>query len=1116
MKKRIFIIICVVLGFVSFEDPLYAQVSFGGTLMEPIDTVCYGSNQGVLRLNGEIGNVLYWEYSTSGSSPWITINNTLDSLDYKDLTQTTYFRAIVKFGATPRDTSTVAKVYVNPLSMGGILSENKTVCQENNSGTLELKNYTGNIDHWEYSDNMGLSWNSIPYTSANYLFNNLSITNYFKVIVKSGICTSESNIVIVTVSPNTLAGTILGADTVCFGDNFGEVVLSGNTGDIVRWETSETGNMPWNTINFTNDTLTYTNIIRTSYYRSVVKSGVCEEKKSNNIAVIVSPRSKGGIISGSKEVCSKQNSGTLVLSDYIGGILNWQFSYNGTSWTNIGNINHTLSFGNLLQTTTYRAVVKSGECDTAYSEIATITVNPLPNVNFLFDTVCRTQSTKFVNTSAISSGSILTYTWDFGNGDGNSSKNPIYTYSADGTYTVKLTATSDKGCNNDSSKTIRVNPTPVVNYSFISKCDKSPVVFSNSSLSTSGGTISNMWDFNDASAFITDTDPSHLFPTSGNYNVKLIVTEDATGCKDSLIKSVDVFPRAIPDFEFSNVCLGSDMNLINKTTISQGALNYYWNLGDGNSSSDRNATHNYSADGTYRVLLTTSTENNCIDTISKNVVVYAKPVADFIASNICLTDTIHFINNTSINSGTYTNTWAFGDGLGSVNIDPDHYYVAPGTYSVSLNVNSEKGCSDQIFKNVTVYALPSVNFDALDDCTNNPVEFSNLSTIQSGILSYYWNLGNGAVSTEKNPIYQYSNPGSYVVKLIATSGIMCSDSITKIITTYPLPEPEFSVENVCDGNPSVFYDLTIISSGSISSYSWDFGDATNSVQQNPIHQYLNPGTYQVKLSALSSKGCNATINKSIIVDYHPVANFSIYNVCDGNPINPSNLSTIREGNISYQWDFGDLFTSNIPEPNHIYSSPGIYPIILKVKSDNNCVDSLVRYVQVFSLPVADVGEDLSISKGEDTRLNASGGIIYLWYPSDGLSNPFVSNPIAAPMETVNYVVQVEDINSCVNYDTLTITVVDDYKISPNNFITPDENGINDSWVIENIESYGNCTVIIFDRWGNEVYSKVSYQNTWDGTNSNGDILPDGTYYYIIKFDESDTVYKGAISLLRNN
>lgn len=1102
--------------FVCSGISLYGQ-SAGGTLENPFDTVCYGNNHGVLRLKDEIGNILYWEYSTSGSSPWMTINGKTDSLEYNNLTQTTYFRAIVKFGAFPQDTSTVAMVYVSPLSAGGTLTGGKQVCRDNNEGELKLIGYTGDIMRWEYSDNKGISWNPVATTSPSYKYNNLSVTNYFRVIVKSGACFADtSTTAIIEVSPPTVAGTLkASSDTVCYGNNSGMAVLRNYIGDITRWETSETGKAPWSTIILTNDTLLYSGLVQSKYFRVAVRNGSCNELLSNNIAVIVNPPAKGGVISGAREVCAGQNNGTLVLSGHTGKIVKWQSSDDfGTNWKDIINTTHTLNYSGLSKTTLFRAAVQSGSCSAVFSEIATVTVNSLPKVNFDFNIACKTHATTFTNTSAISGGSILNYSWDFGNGNVSHSVNPVYVYPADGSYTVKLTATSDKACIKDTSRVVKVSPLPKVNFALSNKCDLDSVAFSNTSFSAAGGTISYAWNFGDGSGVKTDKNPSHLFPGPGSYDVKLVVTESATGCTDSLAKPVSIFPRATPDFNYTNACVGNTMEFHNNTTFAEGALKYSWAFGDGINSSDINATHTYSSEGEYKVLLTVTTGNNCIDTVSKYVNIFALPKVSFTSQDICFTDTSRFVNNSVISSGMLNYEWDFGNGVKSTEENPLYKYPVPGIYTVSLKATSNGNCTGTAYRNITVYSLPSVNFNVSDVCEGNAAEFINGSSAQSGSMTFLWYFGDGRTSTDTNPVYKYKDPGVYNAKLVART-VMCSDSLTKSVQIYPTPKPDFTAENICDGEPSEFYDRSVLASGTLTGFTWDFGDGSSAVQQNPVHQYLNPGTYTATLSVRSDGNCNATVSKTVVVNYLPVANFSINNVCSGFAATPLNLSTIREGAMRYEWDFGDGYTSDLPAPTHTYNGHGIYQVLLKVISDNGCIDSLIRFVQVYDLPVIHAGDDVTVSRGQSIRLNASGGNNFSWQPSVGLSNPFIHDPLATPVETTQYIVRGEDANMCVNYDTVIVNVLHDYKISPGNIITPDGNGINDFWVIGNINSYEDCEVYIFDRWGNEVFAEKQYNNDWGGTNQNGDILPDGTYYYVVKFAGSDIVYKGAITLLRN-
>lgn len=131
-----------------------------------------------------------------------------------------------------------------------------------------------------------------------------------------------------------------------------------------------------------------------------------------------------------------------------------------------------------------------------------------------------------------------------------------------------------------------------------------------------------------------------------------------------------------------------------------------------------------------------------------------------------------------------------------------------------------------------------------------------------------------------------------------------------------------------------------------------------------------------------------------------------------------------------------------------------------------------------------------------------------------MSDPNVGNPIASPLETTTYMVAAMDEIGCVGTDEVTITVNEDFKLIANNVFTPNGDGINDAWVVENVENFGASNVFVYDKWGKEVFSERGYQNTWEGV-SGKDILPDGSYYYVITFEESDVVYKGAITILRD-
>ena len=138
----------------------------------------------------------------------------------------------------------------------------------------------------------------------------------------------------------------------------------------------------------------------------------------------------------------------------------------------------------------------------------------------------------------------------------------------------------------------------------------------------------------------------------------------------------------------------------------------------------------------------------------------------------------------------------------------------------------------------------------------------------------------------------------------------------------------------------------------------------------------------------------------------------------------------------------------------------------------------------------------------------------MWAPVETLDNSSVPYPFATPLTTTDYVLTGTDRFGCVNTDTVRVTVVEEFRLVATNVLTPDENGQNDTWVIENVETFGDVHVRVFNRWGKLVFEQEAYQNDWKGM-AGKDLLPDGAYYYYITFGSSDKVYKGALTILRN-
>jgi gliding motility-associated-like protein len=159
------------------------------------------------------------------------------------------------------------------------------------------------------------------------------------------------------------------------------------------------------------------------------------------------------------------------------------------------------------------------------------------------------------------------------------------------------------------------------------------------------------------------------------------------------------------------------------------------------------------------------------------------------------------------------------------------------------------------------------------------------------------------------------------------------------------------------------------------------------------------------------------------------------------------------------------------------------------------------------------GPDQEIAQGDAAQLNATGGNGYSWSPTTGLSGASIANPIANPSGTTIYTVSTT-LGGCEFIDTVAVNVI--RLINPPNTFSPNDDGRNDTWEVPGINDYPGSIVIIYDRWGQKVFSSNGYREPWDGKH-NGRPLSEGSYYYYIELNQlkgRSAPYTGYISIIR--
>ncbi len=632
-----------------------------------------------------------------------------------------------------------------------------------------------------------------------------------------------------------------------------------------------------------------------------------------------------------------------------------------------------------------------------------------PVANFTANTTsgCAPLTVVFTDQST---GNPFSWTWDFGNGQLSTARNPAVSYSQPGTYTVRLVVRNASGIDEEiKTDYITVAPSPQVSFSanINTACVPATIQFTDqTTVPPGGGTITSWaWDFGDGGSS-TLQNPSHTYTATGFYTVSLRVTS-STGCQGfaAVGRYIRIVDGVAADFTFTQPGTCQPPFVINFQDQSSGpgSFTWSWNFGNGGPGSTlQNPSATYAAPGTYSVQLTVQSSLGCNGTITKNITINGK-TTDFTApANACIGQSITFQNASS--PPPVSSTWDFGDGTGSSQISPVKTYFTAGTFHVKL-VNNYGNCSDSITKTITVSNLANAAFTANDSTSCRApftVQFSDMSP---GAATWLWDFGDGGTSTQQNPSHTYTSTGIYDVTLTITLPGGCTNTITK--SQYIKVQPTVvAIANAPAGGcaPYTFNPIPSVQTvDSIISYSWDLGEpGAIYTTQFPSHTYNSTGNYTISLTVTTQGGCTETITipDGVRTGTLPAVNFSFTpdSSCASTPIQFTDLSvTSPVPFVNCQWDFGYGMMSTAQHPAHKYVDTGALVVKLIV-SNNGCRDSLTKPIQVRP-PVAifDYTVDCN-NRLETTFLDSSlvdpayGAITYEWRMGDPANTVFFGLP----------------------------------------------------------------------------------------------------------------------------
>jgi PKD repeat protein len=584
----------------------------------------------------------------------------------------------------------------------------------------------------------------------------------------------------------------------------------------------------------------------------------------------------------------------------------------------------------------------SNGCGDATSTKTVVIVTP-PTANFsATPTVgCPGLTVKYNNTS---SNNATTFTWTFPGGNPSTStvQNPTVTYATAGTYSATLVASNSQFSDTRVlNNFVQVNPTPTAGFS--SSNNGATASFTNTSVNAT----TYSWAFGDNNSS-TQQNPTHNYATDGTYTVTLTAT-NACGTATSS-KTVVIVTTPTANFNANNTNGCAPLTVQFNNTSSSNATTFQWEFPGGtpSSSSDKNPTVTYSAAGVYSVTLTSGNAAGSGTAVQSNYVnVAAGPKAGFSSSVSGLTASF---TNSSTNGNSYS--WNFGDTKTSTDANPSHTYAKDGNYTVVLTVTNACG-TNTFTQNVAIITSPNAGFTAntTNGCSTLTVQFKDLSS--GTATSWLWNFPGGTpgTSTAQNPTVTYSTAGVYDVTLVA-SGPGGTSTFTQPAFITVKANPTAGFGNVVNGTSVTFSN----SSTNATSYLWNFGDSSNSTEENPTHTYSAPGTYTVTLTATNSCGTVSSTKTVEIAGAAPTANFKTTDGQAGCLPFTVTFDDLSTGNpTTWNWSFpgGTPATSTQQKPTVTYSQAGVYDVVLVAGNTwGNNTATKSKFIEVQPFPTA--------------------------------------------------------------------------------------------------------------------------------------------------------------------
>ncbi|MCX6094877.1 MAG: PKD domain-containing protein [Candidatus Bipolaricaulota bacterium] len=704
--------------------------------------------------------------------------------------------------------------------------------------------------------------------------------------------------------------------------------------------------------------------------------------------------------------CSTDSDGTIV--QYA-----WTFdNAPGTGGTATGSTPRFTFTTSGQHPVTLTVTDSGGETDQITKFVSVQCVEPSASFTYSPTSPTVNNSIQFQDTSTDpDGGTILTWSWTFGDGGTSTQRHPTHQYTNGGSYTVTLTV-EDNCEKTDTATTVVavVGPSASFTYSPANPSTQDSVQFFDQSTGGSSDITSWSWNFGDSGGS-SSQNPVHTFASAGTYRVQLTVTTRG-GATSSAARSVTVLnapPHASFTFSPANPKVSQmvTFSAAGSGDTDGSVVLYEWDFDEDGitDATGTTVTRAFSSVGAKTVMLTVTDNAASEDSVTRVVPVQGTPPTAAFTYTPTAPVTGQVISFSASTSADADGTiilyeWDFnGDGAtDATGMSVTHSFASVGVYPVMLTVTDNDQQVGAETKGIPVSAggTSGDNQAPVADFTITPAEGdeANLNEVltfkadgssdaDGSIVAYEWDFDRDGIydATGSTASFIYHAGGAKIVTLRVTDNEAAYGYKTRVVSvefvrpqanfTYTPSQPEVDEIVTFDGSSSTDRD------GEVEFYEWDFDDdgETDATGQSVNHVFSRGGSLPVTLIVTDDDGVTDYTTKilTVAVNSPPIAAFQVPSAPHyGAALVFTDESVDSDGEIvTWLWDFGDSTTSAIQTPSHTYTcadeacSSRTYTVTLTVTDNKGNTDDVSHPLSVTKNPVVVVASFTYTPTGPD-------------------------------------------------------------------------------------------------------------------------------------------------------